>query len=1028
MIGSKLLAFSVPVAGILCLQTGVTAQSSLLVDAVAHPGCVEVTVAVPPPELARTRWGDELFVPGFGRFGEPGAPELPGRIFSIAVPPGAWVTDVTVTPLATTSLPGRYDIPVTPLPRLIGAQQGQVAPGAAAGYQANLERIYGADDPYPSTAGHFVGTAGYRKYDLVDVYLTPVSYRPRSRSAVHHSRIAIRVDHSVPADAAFRPDDLAGPERTARGIVLNYEQAQLWYSGRGGVAERGLHDFVIIALDSLVPAVQPLVDWETWKGRNVKVVTTTWINRHVRGYDLAERMRNFLRARYPSSVWGIEDVLLVGHYDDLPIRQTEQDTGYGKPATDYYYAELSKPDDLSWDKDGDHKWGEHSDPVDFYNEVIVGRIPWSEPEIVRNVCERSVAFENTNDPAYKQSILLLGAFLWPTTDTAVMMEAKVAHRWMADWSVTRMYEEGHSVYPCDLDLDFNNLWATWSTGEYAFVNWAGHGWPTVARLYYGYGHHMEPFVNCFTSRLTADDHPSIVFALACSNADSDYDNIAREMLGRSCVGFCGANKPAWARPKWDAPNDGGSATLDYLFTKYVTSADHTQGEAHARAMTEMYTHGWWMYPKYDRYVWWGLMGNPDLGLEPVAPITIELPDGLPEGCLRPGPATPLTLEIHDGVEYYVPGSGLLHYRIDPSAPFSSVAVTSLGGDRYEATLPPTRGGDQPEFYFEARSDGGVTVRSPLDAPARVHSFDVGFVELLLRDDFEEDTGWRVESENSGSGAWERVDPAGTVAQPEDDHTRMGSLCYVTGGGGGVPGADDVDGPATRLISPTIDLSAADATLSFQLWFFHGKQAVSDPLFVHLSNDDGASWTEIDQVVESQGWTRMDYTVSDHLAPTSTVRIRLTASDDHDDGVVEAAVDDFEIERYEYDPSLWADAYAIPAATGGAVDLTLAAGAAHRGLPYVVLGSLSGTSPGFDFNGVHVPLNWDWFTFLTLSLAGSPWFVDFQGRLDSSGEAVATFDTQGPVESDLVGLGASFAYVTLSPEGFASNAVTVQLEE
>ena len=62
---------------------------------------------------------------------------------------------------------------------------------------------------------------------------------------------------------------------------------------------------------------------------------------------------------------------------------------------------------------------------------------------------------------------------------------------------------------------------------------------------------------------------------------------------------------------------------------------------------------------------------------------------------------------------------------------------------------------------------------------------------------------------------------------------------------------------------------------------------------------------------------MSYLVSDHLAPTSTVKIRLTASDDPDDGVVEAAVDDFEVERYEYEPSLWADAYAIPADMGGA---------------------------------------------------------------------------------------------------------------
>ena len=115
-------------------------------------------------------------------------------------------------------------------------------------------------------------------------------------------------------------------------------------------------------------------------------------------------------------------------------------------------------------------------------------------------------------------------------------------------------------------------------------------------------------------------------------------------------------------------------------------------------------------------------------------------------------------------------------------------------------------------------------------------------------------------------------------------------------------------------------------------------------------------------------------------------------------------------------------------SGRSVDLTLAAGPAHGGFPYLVLGSMSGTSPGFELNGVHVPLNWDWFTVLTLMMAGSPQFVDFQGRLDPSGGAVATYDTLGPIEPDLVGLGASFAFISLAPSGLASNPITVELEE
>jgi hypothetical protein len=188
--------------------------------------------------------------------------------------------------------------------------------------------------------------------------------------------------------------------------------------------------------------VAPLVAWETSKGRTVEVVTMSWIDATYWGWDPAHSIREFLREKYPSAEWGIEDVLLVGHYDDVPMRRTAQDLSYGRPETDFYYAELSLPDDQSWDVDGDHQWGEYLDPIDFYAEVNVGRIPWSDPATVLSICEKSVAYEQNDDPAFKKNILLLGAFFWnndpnPRTDNAVLMEAKVDQPWMADWTMTR---------------------------------------------------------------------------------------------------------------------------------------------------------------------------------------------------------------------------------------------------------------------------------------------------------------------------------------------------------------------------------------------------------------------------------------------------------------------------------------------------------------------------------------------------------------------------------------------------------------
>ena len=68
----------------------------------------------------------------------------------------------------------------------------------------------------------------------------------------------------------------------------------------------------------------------------------------VAGVDRAARIRAFLRTVYPSAEWGVEDVLLVGDPSDVPMRECCIDLGYGRPLTDFYYAELSADDASSW--------------------------------------------------------------------------------------------------------------------------------------------------------------------------------------------------------------------------------------------------------------------------------------------------------------------------------------------------------------------------------------------------------------------------------------------------------------------------------------------------------------------------------------------------------------------------------------------------------------------------------------------------------------------------------------------------------
>ena len=439
-------------------------------------GEISTTISIESYEIESTEQGDEISVENFGRLFIPGKPNLPSKIFSIAIPPGAEFVDISYEVSDSVVLQDSYNVPAIDLPRVIGEENPEVYMQELEKYEENYNSVYGSDDPYPSSVVEFVQTAGYRKYNLVDVRVIPFTYHPISGQLIYHPEISIDISYTFPEGFSYNKimiDDIPRAEQLAEKIIYNYDEASSWYPT--GAGNRDNYDYVIITLDSLTSKITPLVDWEENKGKSVYVATTDWIDLHYDGYDLAEKMRNFLRDKYPSEKWSILDVCLIGSYDDVPMRLTAQDVGYGKPETDYYYAELSKPDSESWDKDGDHQYGEDSDPIDLYTEVSVGRIPWSDGSIVEDICEKTAAYEQTIDPAFKKNVLLIGTFFWPDTDNAVLMELKSdpeENPWMADFTKTTMYEYDQTQYKeqCDYDISYAKVKEVWSEGSYAFVN------------------------------------------------------------------------------------------------------------------------------------------------------------------------------------------------------------------------------------------------------------------------------------------------------------------------------------------------------------------------------------------------------------------------------------------------------------------------------------------------------------------------------------------------------------------------------
>lgn len=314
-----------------------------------------------------------------------------------------------------------------------------------------------------------------------------------------------------------------------------------------------------------------------------------------------------------------------------------------------------------------------------------------------------------------------------------------------------------------------------------------------------------------------------------------------------------------------------------------------------------------------------------------AAVNIILPNGTPS-LIAPSTPTTIDVQVTTTNDTLVAGSEMFFYRFDGGS-YTSAPLTPVGGNNYTASLPGTTCSGTPEFYFSAQGTGSGTVTNPPTAPASVYTATIGEITVVFADDMETNLGWAVGDvgDNATTGIWTRVNPVGTAAQPEDDHTPTpGTICWVTGQGvvGGGLGDNDVDGGKTTLVSPTIDLSSGDATISYYRWYSNttGAEPNADTFRVDISNANGGAgtWVNVETVGPAGvqtggGWFFHQFTVSSLVTPTAQIKLRFIAEDAALGSLIEAAVDDFVVDRFDCDeacPPITVNPASLPNATVG----------------------------------------------------------------------------------------------------------------
>jgi len=235
----------------------------------------------------------EIEMVGFGQLLAPGKPKLPSKVFQIALPPGMKVESVSFEKIGEVELAEVVDISPAPMVSAMSATDKQLE-AVEAVYNATIETAYANTEVYPTETGQFLSTGGYRKYNLIHIRFSPMSYIASTKKLTFCPQLKVNVNLMTSAgaeeDSDLLLDNVAEAEERASKMLINYNEAKNWYptiAGDDPIATTG--GFVIVTTDALESSVWPLANWETCKGKDVHIKTVEDISSSYSGADLAEK-------------------------------------------------------------------------------------------------------------------------------------------------------------------------------------------------------------------------------------------------------------------------------------------------------------------------------------------------------------------------------------------------------------------------------------------------------------------------------------------------------------------------------------------------------------------------------------------------------------------------------------------------------------------------------------------------------------------------------------------------------------------
>ena len=547
-----------------------------LITLCAWSDVLHVNVPAPDYEIA-----DSKFIIDDGDYiNTPGAPNLPCKKLTICLPPGAIVESVKFN--GKRKEIDYLDIRPAqpPLPMTDRAAVSRIMES----YEKLREKFYTSDEIYPEIYGVLLSKGGLRKYTVVDIACYHFAYQPISKKLSYSPHITVEIQYRMPAPASVRArfwqgltDDITFDD-IAQEIIYNWQDAGMWYHTDTPKRANG---YYIIIPASLISSVDMLVAYRQSQGYNVNIITKEYIEANVVGDNLVAKMRNYLR----DNMADIEYALLVGFSADIPWRSVVpfnnnpyspwNSADYSPIPSDLYYAELTDPDSLSWNSDGDSYYGEVYDdsfnPVgeddpDYHADIHLGRIPYSAQSTIEEICEKMIAFDNNTDVSYKTSSLLAGAIYYYANedntgnarmDGADFTEGLLDSAVLDRANAITLYEMGGlspSTHTCTDSLTRTHMVNYWQNRGIMYECHHGHNYLFARKIWAwddgdsipeAFEMQWPTCLNTSDVSQLDNDHPATTILRSCLCGNPDVYGLAAELLRHGSSAVISSSRICW---------------------------------------------------------------------------------------------------------------------------------------------------------------------------------------------------------------------------------------------------------------------------------------------------------------------------------------------------------------------------------------------------------------------------------------------------------------------------------------------------